>query len=87
MHQANRDFDEADAQIFVVLIPTANLYLIVGRMPYSGAIWASWCLKSRATQLLVQQLFQADKRVNIKAQRYYPFVSRIRRRIPLTKGQ
>ena len=51
----------------------------------SGVTWASRCLKSMATQLLVKQLARSNKWENIKAPYHWPFVRGIPI-WPITKG-
>ena len=41
---------------------------------YSDVKWASWYLKSQATRLFVKRYTQTNKRDNIKARHYWPFV-------------
>ena len=46
---------------------------------YSDVTWLSWCFKSRATRLFVQQLTQASIKGNTKGPRRWPFVRGIHR--------
>ena len=42
--------------------------------------WTSWHMKSLATQWFVQQLVQANNKINIEVPHYWPFLRRIHRR-------
>ena len=48
-------------------------FIIIFRKHYRDVTWASWCLKSKAIRLLVQQLILTNNRESIKVPQNLPF--------------
>ena len=67
---------EGNPVLFIYIYGLQDIFPIVW-LHFSAITWASWRLKSPASQLFVQRFVQANIKSNIKAPHHWPFAKGI----------